>query len=179
MKLLRQITPLVLAASVVAFPVAAQEMDHSTMQPQQHGTTMMHSSSSDEDDMSHTKHGSPSEHMGKDAIQGTGEHHADHDMGSMHHDKKQAKIDVPSPIPREQLTLVPPSGKSREAGYDGSYMMDNTSLHLSLKERCALASRGLIMLDNASWKECGSKPSGLPTEIETSAKSESQHMMHH
>jgi hypothetical protein len=58
-------------------------------------------------------------------------------------------------------------------------MMENTSINLSIKARCALASRGLIMLDNAGWQQCENKPTGLPKEVESTAKSENQHMMHH
>ena len=65
MKFLRQLTAFFLTScSVLVFPVAAEEMDHSTMdhnqmEVQQHGTTLMHTSPSDENDMSHTMHESP------------------------------------------------------------------------------------------------------------------------
>ena len=38
--------------------------------------------------------------------------------------------------------------------------MEPTSARYSLATRCAQASRGLIMLDNATWKRCGGKPEG-------------------
>jgi len=188
-----------IALTILTMPLHAQEIDHSSMHQEhesspantmqqtqdqdmlhdQHGSTMIHSDSSDEHDMNHAMHGSSSEPMEKDTMPQTESQHADHDKGSMQHDMKTSMATVHSTIKLEPLTSLPPSGKSREAGYDGSYMMENTSIDLSIESRCALASRGLIMLDNAGWQQCESKPTGLPAEVESSAKSENQHMMHH
>jgi len=193
---------ILIAVTIAAMPLYAQEMDHSSMHHEhesspastiqhtqqtqdqdmhhdQHGATMTHSSPSDENEMNHSMHGSSSESMGKDTMPQTESHHADHDMGSMHHDMKSSTATVHSAITLEPLTQLPPSGKSREAGYDGSYAMENTSIDLSIETRCALASRGLIILDNAGWQQCGGKPAGLPAEVKSTAKSENQHMMHH
>ncbi len=60
----------------------------------------------------------------------------------------------------KSLKTVPASGKAREGSYDGRYAMEPTSNRATLARRCALASRGIIMLDNATWKRCGGKPKG-------------------
>ncbi|MFV2061408.1 MAG: hypothetical protein ACC653_12050 [Gammaproteobacteria bacterium] len=62
------------------------------------------------------------------------------------------------------LNIMPKSGKSREAGFDGSYAMETTTLLDSDFTLCAKASRGLIMLDNAMLKKCGGRASGWSTE---------------
>ena len=195
MKFLRQLTTIFLTCSVVVFPVIAEEMDHSTMdhstmdhsqmEVQQHGTTMMHTSPSDEDDMSHTMHKSPaSKAVTKELTHGTSDHHAEHDMDKMQHDKaehvqheKKTTKNMASAKSMEKLKQLPPSGKSREANYDGTYFMHNTSLEQSLEAKCALASRGIMMLDNESWKKCGGKPIGWSKGI-TSAQSDNEHSQH-
>ncbi len=53
------------------------------------------------------------------------------------------------------LKTVPASGKAREAGFDNSYIMKQMTNGASIKTQCALASRGIIMLDRESWKKCG------------------------
>lgn len=63
------------------------------------------------------------------------------------------------------LTALPPSGKSREAGSDGAYIMESTQTQSDLAIRCAQATRGLIVLDRATWEMCGEKPNGLPEAI--------------
>jgi len=60
------------------------------------------------------------------------------------------------------LSRMPDSGKAREAGSDGRYAMEPTSAPSKMANRCALASRGIIMLDNRSWKLCGGKPESTP-----------------
>ena len=195
MNILRQLPPFFLVCSVIVFPVAAEEMDHGTMdhsnldhnqmEVQQHGTTMMHTSPSDEDDMSHTMHKSPaSKAVIKEAPPGASDHHADHDMEKMQHDMadhaqhgKPGTKTMASSESLKKLKQLPPSGKSREANYDGSYYMHNTSLEQTLEARCALASRGLMMLDNESWKKCGGKPTGWSKGI-TSAQSDDEHSQH-
>lgn len=61
----------------------------------------------------------------------------------------------------EVLTTQPKSGKAREAGFDGRYAMESTSVSNPLAMRCAQASRGLLILDNATWARCGGKPNGV------------------
>lgn len=58
------------------------------------------------------------------------------------------------------VVAIPPSGEAREAGSDGRYGMEPTSADDGPAERCALGSRGIVMLDNAEWARCGGKPQG-------------------
>ena len=58
------------------------------------------------------------------------------------------------------LKAIPPSGRAREAGFDGRYGIEPTSAEYDLATLCAEGSRGLIMLDNATWARCGGKPKG-------------------
>jgi hypothetical protein len=86
---------------------------------------------------------SPPEHSGHAGhMESTDEH-----SGHAHHNMQAAK----KPI----LKTLPPSGKSREAGYEGSYMMDSTTVENDPVIQCQQASRGLIMLDRAGWEKCG------------------------
>ncbi len=57
------------------------------------------------------------------------------------------------------LITFPASGKAREAGSDGSYMMKQTNFDSNIETKCALASRGIIMLDRRSWNKCAVQPS--------------------
>jgi hypothetical protein len=61
------------------------------------------------------------------------------------------------------LNVMPNSGKAREAGFDGSYAMETTTILDSSFTLCAKASRGLIMLDNAMLKKCGGRALGWST----------------
>ena len=194
MKFLRQLTAFFLTScSVLVFPVAAEEMDHSTMdhnqmEVQQHGTTLIHTSPSDENDMSHTMHESPvTKALTKKVPSSASDQHADHDMGEMQHDmaghaqhEKPGTKTMTSSESLKKLKQLPSSGKSREANYDNSYYMHNTSLDQTLEAKCALASRGLIMLDNESWKKCGGKPIGWSKGIASAQtdKEQNQHMNH-
>lgn len=94
----------------------------------------------------------------------------DHAQHSMH--------DQPAAMPQKHSALqpleaMPASGKAREGGYDGRYVMESTGHALSAAERCAQASRGLRMLDNASWADCGGKPQGAAVSgvVNASARS--------
>ncbi len=58
------------------------------------------------------------------------------------------------------LNVMPKSGEAREAGFDGNYAMETTTILDSDFTLCAKASRGLIMLDNAMLKKCGGRASG-------------------
>ncbi len=60
----------------------------------------------------------------------------------------------------DKLNTIPPSGRAREAGFDGRYAMEPTSAQHELATLCANGSRGLIMLDNATWDKCGGKSEG-------------------
>lgn len=59
-----------------------------------------------------------------------------------------------------KLDAIPASGKAREAGFDDRYVMEPTSARYDIATQCAHGSRGLIMLDNATWERCGGKPKG-------------------
>lgn len=79
----------------------------------------------------------------------------------------------------EKLGRLPDSGKAREAGFDGRYAMEPTTSEEDLQTRCAKASRGLIMLDNAAWARCGGKPEGWSKGPGNAAPMDhSQHMQH-
>lgn len=79
----------------------------------------------------------------------------------------------------QKLSELPVSGKAREAGSDGRYAMEPTSVNDDIRTKCAKASRGLVMVDNKIWAKCGGKPKGWS---EGPGKAEpmdhSQHMMH-
>jgi uncharacterized protein involved in copper resistance len=86
------------------------------------------------------------------------------DHSKMDHDKmdhsKMAEIPRSETADPQTISVMPPSGTAREGGYDGRYIMEPTSAGGAQKVRCAQASRGLIMLDNAEWTRCGGKPAG-------------------
>lgn len=73
------------------------------------------------------------------------------------------------------LPRIPDSGKAREAGFDGRYAMEPTTMPSKMANRCALASRGIIMLDNRSWKSCGGKPKGALPGPKKAKKTAHQH----
>jgi hypothetical protein len=75
-----------------------------------------------------------------------------HDMAAMKSASMKGNLST--------LREIPPSGRAREAGSDSRYAMEPTTVVNSLATQCAQASRGLIMLDNATWKRCGGKPKG-------------------
>lgn len=83
--------------------------------------------------------------------------------GKMDHGMNGPKVAQPKAVKKgklNRLPAMPASGRSREAGYDGRYAMEPTSNRSRLSEQCAQASRGIVMLDNATWKRCGGKPEG-------------------
>lgn len=75
----------------------------------------------------------------------------------------------------KQLSEQPGSGKAREAGFDGRHGMEDTGLHNSLAKRCAQASRGIIILDNKTWKRCGFKTKGVGSGPARAEKKSSNH----
>jgi len=86
---------------------------------------------------------------------------AEKDHSKMGHGMSGPKMAQPKAVKKGQLNRLPvmsPSGVSREAGYDGRYAMEPTSTRTRLSEKCAQATRGLVMMDNATWKRCGGKP---------------------
>jgi hypothetical protein len=78
----------------------------------------------------------------------------------------------------KNLSAMPPSGQAREAGSDGRYVMESTSAGTGLATRCAQATRGIIMLDNNTWKACGGKPKGASMGATRDASQNHQHMNH-
>ncbi len=78
----------------------------------------------------------------------------------------------------KKLEVMSKSGVAREAGFDGKYAMETTTVKESLKTRCAKASRGLIMLDNKSWAKCGGKPKGLAEGPDKKASQSMDHSQH-
>lgn len=92
--------------------------------------------------------------------------HSKMDHGAMSHaamDHETMAQDAPpvaTATALEKLSVMPASGKAREGGADGRYVMESTSVFDTMAEQCAKASRGLVMLDNAAWAQCGGKPQG-------------------
>ena len=84
----------------------------------------------------------------------------------MHHDMQHMQTQTMMPLSNikkqalSRLDALPPSGTSREAGYDQRYVMEANSVDDDPASQCAKASRGLIMLDNKAWHHCGGKPAG-------------------
>lgn len=106
--------------------------------------------------------------------------HAQMNHGEMKHDDMMLNK---KPDSRElaKLSKIPASGKAREGGADGRYVMESISVSDSLASQCAKASRGLMMLDNASWEKCGGKPEGAavtPASM-VGQKDASEHAGHH
>ena len=87
--------------------------------------------------------------------------HSKMDHSSMLHDKSltvtsKNRVNAAS----QKLAAIPASGKAREGGYDDRYVMESTDVSNALQIRCAQASRGLVMMNNAEWSRCGGKPEG-------------------
>jgi len=79
----------------------------------------------------------------------------------------------------QRLSEMPASGKAREAGSDGRYAMEATSVNDDMQTKCAKATRGLVMVDNKTWAQCGGKPKGWSEGLGNAAPMDhSQHMMH-
>lgn len=161
--------------------VNAAEMDHGQKHGEQHHPSMtpdkpaMGNKHHDmEHDMSQSMEhqGMRDKDSGHSVIHGEAEQHSGHSMESY-------KTPAQSSSALKPLTKVPPSGKAREAGFDGTYTMEDTSVDHSLARRCALASRGLVMLDKASWSQCGNKSKETPDKMPASTPSgmHDQHLM--
>lgn len=157
-----------LFGALLALPLYA-EMDHETTHQghEQHAT----------DVMQHNAHGASHNELTEHQSM-TQEAHHDHQ--NMHTEQTAAKAEASVSAKLKRLDALPPSGKSREANYDNSYFMQNTALEQPLEVKCALASRGLIMLDNESFQKCGGKPAGWSKGITTvqTSKEHDQHMNH-
>lgn len=106
--------------------------------------------------------------------------HMNMDHSAMQHvPSKQMSMQPVQKGKLQRLTEMPASGKGREAGYDGRYAMEATSVNDDLQTKCAKASRGLVMVDNKTWEQCGGKPEGWSKGPENAEPMDhSQHMMH-
>ncbi len=82
------------------------------------------------------------------------DHSAHQSMDHSAHKEQTSSYSLPT------LATIPSSGKAREAGFDNRYGMEPTSIDSELAIRCAHGSRGIVMLDNAIWQQCGGKPQG-------------------
>jgi hypothetical protein len=112
---------------------------------------------------------------------------ADVDHSKMGHSPMMSDASLTAtPTIREKETLqklssMPASGKAREGGYDGRYVMESTDITNPLQRRCAQASRGLVMMSNAEWSRCGGKPDGLVQASRSAAgktKTSNEHTGH-
>ncbi len=87
--------------------------------------------------------------------------HSKMDHSKMIHDTSlTATSKIQEKAALQKLAAMPASGKVREGGYDGRYIMESTDVANALSARCAQASRGLVMMNNAEWSRCGGKPDG-------------------
>ena len=144
--------------TLVTAPLYAAEMDHNTMHhgneaaPQESQLQQPATDNKGKKSMDDARH-----HENPTSM--NAEPHHDHYMPDTASGYVQPS-GVAEPQKLQRLQKMPPSGKSREAYFDDTVFMNTLSPEHSLEEQCALASRGLIMLDNASWERCGGKPEG-------------------
>jgi len=124
-----------------------------------------------------------SQHMNMEQSQPMNMDHSQH-MNMDHSNMQPAPSDAKNTLPIEQGQLprrseMPASGKAREAGSDGRYAMEATSVSDDIQTKCAQATRGLVMVDNATWAQCGGKPKGWSEGPgDAMPMDHSQHMMH-
>jgi hypothetical protein len=93
----------------------------------------------------------------------------------------KAPADNPDAAGLQSLPTMPASGKAREGGYDDRYVMESTDVANALPTRCAQASRGLVMMNNAEWSRCGGKPDGAAQasrSVVGKAKTRNEHAGH-
>jgi hypothetical protein len=166
---------ILLFGAMMAMPLYAAEIDHSTMHHEHEQPARGVKQQAQDHAMQHDQHGASQ----KD--------HADHQpmANDQHHNHEAMRSDVQAgsssgsaavlDLPR--LNALPPSGKSREANFDNTYFMHNTALEQPLEVKCALATRGLIMLDNRTFQKCGGKPAGWSKGI-TAAQTPNDHSQH-
>ena len=115
-----------------------------------------------------------SQHGAQGAMKSTELEHAQHASHARHGAMQQQAAQL------QVLDIMPASGKAREGGYDGRSVMESTGHVMPLAARCAQASRGLVMLDSASWEACGGKPQGAPASLVVNAPAKTgDHAGHH
>lgn len=90
--------------------------------------------------------------------------------------EKEKKITKPATL--STLATVPSSGKSREPGFDDRYAMEPTSVQAGFDEKCALASRGIIILDRASMKKCGIQSGSVSKKTDHPRRKKTDHSLH-
>ncbi len=103
---------------------------------------------------------------------------AEMDHSKMGHGMNGPKVAMQKAVKKGQLSrlpVMPASGRAREAGSDGRYAMEPTSIRTRWSEKCAQATRGLVMLDNAAWKRCGGKPKGAAMGIKNQSEAKMDH----
>jgi len=154
---------LVILSSVFTLPVSiiqAAEMDHSQHLSMEQSQPM---------DMDH------SQHMNMEQNQPVKMDHA-----NMQHATSESTKSLPVKQGQlQRLSEMPASGRAREAGSDGRYAMETTTVSNDILTKCAQATRGLVMVDNATWAQCGGKPKGWSEGPANAAPMDhSQHMMH-
>ncbi|MGD8940466.1 MAG: hypothetical protein PVJ72_13860 [Gammaproteobacteria bacterium] len=186
-----------MAATALLLPLSlwAEPMEHSSahyeqtsemLHPQngdmrehsEHDAHMMQDSS-EHHSMPDTHHGNTGEHRDVETMdmQDASEHHkmdhsaqqVPHGEHAMHGEPAKSAMKSTHSESLSTLKTMPSSGRSREAGYDDRYAMESTSASNSLQTQCAQASRGLIMIDNATWAKCGGKPEGWSKGIADAA----------
>ena len=91
-------------------------------------------------------------------VYGAGGEHASHGNHQMQKVEEYNKPMQDGEL--NSLTEIPGSGKAREANFDGRYRMEPTGTSSLTRTLCAQASRGLIHIDNETWKLCGGKIEG-------------------
>ena len=97
----------------------------------------------------------------------------DHDTMDKTMEKKITK-----PATLSTLATVPSSGKSREPGFDDRYAMEPTSVQAGFDEKCALASRGIIILDRANMKKCGIQSGSVTKKIDHPRRKKTDRSQH-
>jgi len=173
----RCLTLMVLSIVLSIHTVNAEEMSHEGMNHDAMDNKSMDKKPMDHDAMGHgtmDKNAKETKSMDHDGM----DHH-NMDMSDMHHQNKQAK--KPTQAKLQTLGQIPESGKSREAGFDGRYNMESTSVLYDVKTRCVNASRGLVMLDTMALAKCETnfqgKASGSDV-MNSTDKDHKPHMMH-
>ena len=106
--------------------------------------------------------------------------HMNMDNSSMQHASSESIKSLPVKQGQlQRLSEMPASGRAREAGSDGRYAMEATTVSDDIQTKCAQATRGLVMVDNATWAQCDGKPKGWSEGPANAAPMDhSQHMMH-
>lgn len=145
---------LLLTMLLTAAMAPAAEMDHSNMDHGAMDHNTMDQGTMDQGTMDQDA-------MDQDAMDQGAMDHSKMNHAEMNHSAMSHATMVHDAAPAlATLSMMPASGKAREGGADGRYVMESTSALDSMAEQCAKASRGLIMLDNAAWSQCGGKPQG-------------------